>query len=87
MILTLGIKLEENKATTEHIAEDRKYYLDAAIVRIMKAKKQLKAEQLKTYIIEAVQAHFKPSIQLIKQRIEGMLDQVSICRYICMYKS
>ena len=43
----------------------------------MKAKKKLTAEQLKTAAIDAVKAHFRPSVQMIKQRIEGLVESVS----------
>ncbi|KZT35448.1 Cullin-domain-containing protein [Sistotremastrum suecicum HHB10207 ss-3] len=72
--------VEENKQTTEHIEEDRKFYLDAAIVRIMKAKKSLPAEKLKTETIDAVKAHFRPSVTMIKQRIENLVEQEYIRR-------
>lgn len=48
--------------------------LDAAIVRVMKGKKQLHYEQLKTATIEAVKSHFKPEISLIKQRIDSLVE-------------
>ena len=66
---------EESKRTQTHIDSDRKHYLDAAIVRIMKAKKELSYEQLKTQTIEAVKGHFVPEVVVIKQRIAGLVEQ------------
>ncbi|KAL4069083.1 Cullin family-domain-containing protein [Scleroderma citrinum] len=66
---------EESKRTQTHIDSDRKHYLDAAIVRIMKAKKELSYEQLKTQTIEAVKNHFVPEVIVIKQRIAGLVEQ------------
>lgn len=66
---------EESKRTQSHIDSDRKYYLDAAIVRIMKAKKELTHEALKTQTIDAVKNHFVPEVNVIKQRIDGLVDQ------------
>jgi len=66
---------EESKRTQSHIDSDRKHYLDAAIVRIMKAKKELTYEALKAQTIEAVKSHFVPDVNVIKQRIGGLVDQ------------
>ncbi|KAG2342628.1 Cullin-domain-containing protein [Suillus weaverae] len=66
---------EENQRTQSHIEGDRKHYLDAAIVRIMKAKKELSHEQLKNETIDAVKSHFVPEVSVIKQRIDGLVEQ------------
>ncbi|KAF9242330.1 Cullin family-domain-containing protein [Melanogaster broomeanus] len=66
---------EESKRTQSHIDSDRKHYLDAAIVRIMKAKKELTYEALKTETIGAVKSHFVPEVNVIKQRIVHLVDQ------------
>jgi cullin 4 len=54
---------------------DRKFYLDAAIVRIMKARKELSYEQLKIALIEALKGHFVPEVSTIKQRIQVLVEQ------------
>lgn len=41
----------------------------------MKAKKELTYEALKTQTIEAVKNHFVPDVNVIKQRIGGLVDQ------------
>ena len=66
---------EESKRTQSHIDSDRKHYLDAAIVRIMKAQKELTYETLKTQTIDAVKNHFVPEVSVIKQRIAGLVEQ------------
>ncbi|OAX36818.1 Cullin-domain-containing protein [Rhizopogon vinicolor AM-OR11-026] len=66
---------EENKRTQTHIEGDRKHYLDAAIVRIMKAKKELSYEQLKNETVDAVKSHFVPEVSVIKQRIAVLVEQ------------
>ncbi|KAH7907189.1 Cullin-4B [Hygrophoropsis aurantiaca] len=66
---------EESKRTQTAIEGDRKHYLDAAIVRIMKAKKELHYEQLKTLTIDTVKTHFVPEVPVIKQRIAGLVEQ------------
>ncbi|KAI0761642.1 Cullin-domain-containing protein [Trametes elegans] len=66
---------EETKRTQTSIEADRKHALDAAIVRVMKARKELSYEQLKTATIEAVRKHFVPEVAMIKQRVEGLVEQ------------
>ncbi|KAI5997763.1 cullin 3b [Pisolithus marmoratus] len=41
----------------------------------MKAKKELTYEQLKTQTIESVKSHFVPEVNVIKQRIAGLVEQ------------
>lgn len=65
---------EESKRTQTSIEGDRKHYLDAAIVRIMKARKEMTYEQLKTATIDAVKSHFVPQIDVIKKRIDSLVE-------------
>ncbi|KAI0666200.1 Cullin-domain-containing protein [Trametes maxima] len=65
---------EETRRTQSSIEADRKHALDAAIVRVMKGKKELHYEQLKTATIEAVRKHFVPEVGMIKQRIQGLVE-------------
>lgn len=44
-------------------------------MRVMKAKKELTYEQLKTATIETVRNHFVPEVTMIKKRIEGLVEQ------------
>jgi len=66
---------EESQRTQTAVEGDRKHYLDAAIVRVMKARKQLTYEQIKFETIEAVRRHFIPDVTNIKQRIDGLVEQ------------
>lgn len=76
-VLTVASKVEtdsERSKTVEKVEEDRKFELDAAIVRIMKSRKTLVYNEL---VIETVkQIHrFKPSPQFIKKRIDALLER------------
>ncbi|KAG5638979.1 hypothetical protein H0H81_008199 [Sphagnurus paluster] len=68
------VSTEESKRTNESIEGDRKHYLDAAIVRIMKARKELSYEQLKAATIDAVKNHFVPAVDVIKKRIDALVE-------------
>jgi cullin-4 len=70
-----SLQPEESQRTQTAVEGDRKHYVDAAIVRIMKARKQLTYEQIKTETIEAVRRHFVPDVLSIKQRIDGLVEQ------------
>ena len=57
------------------IEDDRRSYLDAAIVRIMEAKKEMTYEQLKTVTIDEITKYFLPQVDSIKKRIKSLVEQ------------
>ncbi|KAK0204245.1 Cullin-4B [Desarmillaria ectypa] len=65
---------QESQYTQSAIESDRKSTLDAAIVRIMKARKELAYEKLKVAVIEAVKGHFMPPVDLIKKRVDWCVE-------------
>ncbi|KLO17574.1 Cullin-domain-containing protein [Schizopora paradoxa] len=67
--------IEESKKTQSIIEGDRKHYLDAAIVRVMKAKKNMMHQALITATIDAVNKHFTPDVRMIKERIERLIEE------------
>jgi len=71
---------QENDATRRAIDEDRKLYLQAAIVRVMKSRKQLTHTQLVQEVIDQAKSRFSPSIPMIKKCIEQLLDKQYIER-------
>ncbi|KAJ0410485.1 hypothetical protein ATCC90586_000655 [Pythium insidiosum] len=64
---------EENEDTHERVFRDRQYQVDAAIVRIMKARKKLSHQLLMTQIFE--QVRFPAKAADIKRRIESLIDR------------
>ena len=80
ILILINWQAEETKRTTSSIEQDRKHALDAAIVRVMKSKKELMYEQLKTATIEAVKNHFVPEVSMIKQRIAVLVEQEYLAR-------
>ncbi|EIN13362.1 Cullin-4B [Punctularia strigosozonata HHB-11173 SS5] len=66
---------EESKRTQKAIEGERRYIIDAAIVRIMKARKKVKYEQLVTATVDAVKNHFLPDVVDVKKRIEGLVEE------------
>ena len=57
------------------INEDRKIFLQAAIVRIMKARKTRTHNQLISEVVEQSKSRFQPNISLIKKCIEVLMEK------------
>lgn len=66
---------EERRATQERIDSGRALIIEAAIVRIMKSRKTLIHSQLMTETIAQVTLRFKPDVNMIKKRIESLIDR------------
>uniref|UniRef100_A0A3Q4ARL0 Cullin family profile domain-containing protein n=1 Tax=Mola mola TaxID=94237 RepID=A0A3Q4ARL0_MOLML len=71
---------QEMEQTRSAVDEDRKMYLQAAIVRIMKARKMLRHNALIQEVINQSKARFNPSISMIKKCIEVLIDKQYIER-------
>lgn len=66
---------EENKETHERIFEDRNFETQAAIVRIMKAKKKIKHINLIAEVIEATKKRGVLDIAGIKKNVDKLIDK------------
>eukprot|EP00644_Phytophthora_capsici_P001450 jgi/Phyca11/542901/estExt2_Genewise1Plus.C_PHYCAscaffold_100417 len=64
---------KENEDTHERVFRDRQYQVDAAIVRIMKARKKLSHALLMTEIF--TQVRFPAKAADVKRRIESLIDR------------
>lgn len=64
---------QENADTNEHIVQDRQYAIDAAIVRILKVRKQLGHTMLISEIFSELKFPAKPAD--IKKRIESLINR------------
>ncbi|KAM7350899.1 cullin 2 [Cochliomyia hominivorax] len=71
---------QEVEHTINAVDEDRKLYLQAAIVRIMKSRKVLKHNALIQEILSQPNVSFTPSITIIKKCIESLIDKQYIER-------
>lgn len=81
--VSLANKLEddsERSKTIDALKKSRKYETDAAIVRIMKARKVMRHNELLGETIRQLQHRFKPPPSLIKQRIEELLEREYLAR-------
>ena len=66
---------QETKHTLQSNNKDRKLYLQAVTVRVMKMRKQLMYSQLIREIIDQCQSRFRPNVPLIKKCIEDLIDK------------
>ncbi|XP_028027074.1 cullin-2 [Bombyx mandarina] len=59
----------------QHRDDDRKMYLQAAIVRIMKQRKVLRHTELIQEVVQQARGSFAPSVAIIKKCIEALIDK------------
>ncbi|KAH9841849.1 Cullin-domain-containing protein [Rhodofomes roseus] len=81
--LNMPIKAEQKAESSEVqkiVDEDRKYVIQATIVRIMKARKQMKNQALIQEVISQISQRFTPKIPDIKKAIEHLLEKEYIER-------
>lgn len=70
----------ERRETRNKVDEDRKHEIEAAIVRIMKARKKMAHTLLVAEVTEQLRARFLPSPVVIKKRIEGLIEREYLAR-------
>ncbi|OQR71118.1 cullin-2-like [Tropilaelaps mercedesae] len=70
----------EREQTAASLEEDRKAYLQALIVRIMKVRKVAKHSELIEQVISQSSERFRPNVTMIKKCIEGLIDKQYIER-------
>ncbi|WOH08422.1 hypothetical protein DCAR_0727862 [Daucus carota subsp. sativus] len=83
--------VDEKKKVIEDVDKDRRYAIDASIVRIMKSRKVLGYQQLVMECVEQLGRMFKPDVKAIKKRIEDLItrdylerdrDNANLFRYL-----
>ncbi|KAI0036500.1 Cullin-domain-containing protein [Vararia minispora EC-137] len=70
----------ESNDVLKTVDEDRKYVIQATIVRIMKARKTMKNQPLIQEVIQQISQRFAPKIPDIKKAIETLLEKEYIER-------
>ncbi|KAK7888012.1 hypothetical protein LTR67_009407 [Exophiala xenobiotica] len=66
---------EERRATQKRTDDERGHVIEAAIVRIMKSRKNLSHGQLMTETLAQLSSRFQPDVNMIKKKIESLIDR------------
>ncbi|RKP18268.1 Cullin-domain-containing protein [Rozella allomycis CSF55] len=72
---------KERDSVKKAVEDDRKMYIQASIVRIAKAKKEISHNDLVQEIISHAKPQFLPSIALIKSMIEHLIEKQFLERH------
>ncbi|KAI4311170.1 hypothetical protein MLD38_036086 [Melastoma candidum] len=67
--------VDEKKKVIEDVDKDRRYAIDASIVRITKSRKVLGHQQLVMECVEQLGCMFQPDFKAIKKRIEDLITR------------
>ncbi|KAL1310890.1 hypothetical protein AAFC00_001121 [Neodothiora populina] len=65
----------ERKVTEKKNNDSRGYVVEAAIVRIMKQRKELSHSQVLTETLTQLSGQFKPDVNMIKKKIESLIER------------
>ncbi|KAL8697693.1 MAG: hypothetical protein Q9201_006995 [Fulgogasparrea decipioides] len=77
-VVASGNKVEdrdERQETEKRVDLERGQTIEAAIVRTMKQRKELKHQQLITEVIQQLSARFSPDVNLLKKKIESLIER------------
>ncbi|KAI0222613.1 hypothetical protein L0F63_006758 [Massospora cicadina] len=66
---------QESQDARREVASDRAMFLQAAVVRIMKMRRELDHAPLVAEVIKSCRGHFVPAIPAIKRAIDQLLDK------------
>ncbi|KAK4730712.1 hypothetical protein R3W88_023700 [Solanum pinnatisectum] len=67
--------VDERKKVVEDVGKERRYAIDACIVRIMKSRKVLPHQQLVAECVEQLSSMFKPDLKAIKKQMEDVITR------------
>ncbi|XP_077530953.1 cullin-1-like [Haemaphysalis longicornis] len=67
-----GGKQEGQCAKDKTVMEDRKLYIQAAIMRIMKARKKLTLEEIVAEVLKLLSSRFKPDVSMVKNCVGAL---------------
>ncbi|KAF1942558.1 Cullin-domain-containing protein [Clathrospora elynae] len=77
-VVSGGNKVEsdrERRETEKKNDDSRQFCIEAAVVRIMKQRKELSHQQLVSETLGQLAGQFKPEVNMIKKRIESLIER------------
>lgn len=74
------MQADDSNEIPSNVEDDRKHLAEAAIVRILKARKTLKHNDLIAEVMRQLVARYTPTAQFIKKRIESLIEREYIKR-------
>ena len=72
--------VEETDAVTSAVEEDRRHQIEAALVRIMKARRRLSHTDLVAEATRQLSVRFQPTPLVIKKRVESLIEREYVAR-------
>jgi cullin 1 len=66
---------QQTASTNKAVEEERKYKIDAAVVRIMKARRRMHINDLMAEVLGQLTKYFKPDPKMIKKCLESLIDR------------
>lgn len=69
------------KATSREVEEDRKMAVQAAIVRVLKTRRDVLLPQLEVDVVEMLRNQFAPSPEMIKHNVGILIDKEYLRRH------
>jgi len=70
-----SVEKRELEATHQSVEDERRYLIEAAIIRIMKTKKQLAHQDLVSQVICQLSARFKAESRAVKKCIDDLINR------------
>jgi cullin 3 len=70
----------ERQETRDKVEEQRKHEIEAAIVRVMKARKTMQHNSLIAEVTNQLNNRFLPNPMVIKKRVEGLIEREYLSR-------
>jgi hypothetical protein len=66
---------KEANEDKEHVMKQREFEIEAAMVRVMKARNRLEWNQLQVEVINILSNRFSPDAKILKKRLESLIDR------------
>ncbi len=75
VLVSKNVKEQDNFRVQGKVEDDRRYQIEAAIIKVMKARRTIENQNLITETTKLLLLRFKPEPAQIKQRIEQLIER------------